>query len=79
MEIIRETGTGRIGLIEVYLLPFDIAGRMMVIMRKDAYLSLSLPPLCCSGNFDEVNGDTGLPVGGSHSVRLVVMGLVYDM
>ena len=28
MEIIRETGTGRIGLIEVYLLPFDIAGRM---------------------------------------------------
>ena len=48
-------------------------------VTMDAYLSLSLPPQFCSGNFDEGDDDTGLPVGSSsHGVRPVVVGLVYD-
>ena len=46
-------------------------------MEMDTFLSLFLPPQKFSGSFNEDDGDTGLPVVGSHSVRLVVMGLVY--
>ena len=49
-----------------HLLPrSEVTTSRSMTMRMDAYLSLSLPPQCCSGCFDEGDGDNGLPVGGS--------------
>ena len=49
-----------------HLLPrSEVTTSRSMTMRMDAYLSLSLPPQCCSGCFDERDGDNGLPVGGS--------------